>query len=975
MSQSLTRLGRSVGIAALLAAFVLGSGAPAALAAATGSPEKGAEEGKETSKKKKDKKGKGDAAAQPEKEEPKEPTFEKATKGAREVKGLFNVYIKDDEAKYLLEIAPDQLDVTYLLNPTLVSGLGQGFLYPSDMWPEYPVKFQRVGKTIRLIHINPLFRIADNASLKPQAALAAPDAIVSQAKLESQPHPDRKSVLVDMSNLFLGDLEGMSLALKFVLDTPYGYDGGGSSFASLKAYPDNLDFDTVLHFKTGEAKVRPVYAADPRSLLIKFHYSISKLPGDGFRPRLADDRVGHFLAVMDDYTDESLDTAAVRYVTRWRLEKKDPGAALSEPVKPIVFYLENTIPPEYRDAVKRGIEAWNPAFETAGFKNAIQAKDQPADADWDAADVRYASIRWIVAPGAGFAQGPSRINPYTGEIFDADIRFSADIVRNFHQDYVEIAAPTGRAFAGATAAQTALIRSLTGWTDMLGPFSLETLMADALPEPAERWSPPGARPDRSFAAMGYCDFARGFAQQMATGFSVMQTRGMTPSKAKELEYVNEALLYITMHEVGHTLGLRHNFKSSTTLGFDQIQDAALTSRDGITGSVMDYVPVNLAPKGKTQGQFFQSVVGPYDKWAIEYAYKPLSSGSPEAEKPELERIASRVAQAGLAYGTDEDAWSGSARGMDPGVNMWDLSSDSLAYYRNNADIFREMVGGMEKEFSEPGTRYQKLRSVFGQAVGQMFPAALNVPKAVGGIKHNRDHIGDPGGRVPYEPVPAAQQREALGFLTKEIFGPDALKISPELLNKLAVERLPDLQGTVWQVQRNDFPIHNVVLLLQSLPMDRMYSPINLGRLNDMEARTGEREAPMKLVQANGVEAKAAAKSKDIFTMSEMFAGMRKAVWSELQTRDDVNSFRRNLQRMHLEKLVDLAVGDVPGAPEDARTLARADLTEIRRGCDATLASGRVDTITRAHLDETRARANAALAAGLDRIQARPPRAQ
>ncbi len=965
MSQSLTRLGRSAGIAALLAAFVLGSGAPAALAAATGSPEKSAEEGKETSKKKKDKKdGKGDAAAKEEKEESKEPTFEKATKGTREVKGLFNVYVKDDEAKYLLEIAPDQFDTTFLLNPTLVSGLGQGFVYPSDMWPEYPVKFQRVGKMVRLIHVNPNFRIADKAALKPQAALAAPDAIVSQAKLESQPHPERKSILVDMSNLFLGDLEGMSVGLKYVLDTPYGYDGGGSSFTKVSGYAENLDFDTVLNFKTQEAKIRPVYAADPRSLLIKFHYSISKLPGDGFRPRLADDRVGHFLAVMDDYTDETIDTPAVRYVNRWRLEKKDPNAAVSEPVKPIVYYLENTIPPEYRDAVKRGIEAWNAAFETAGFKNAIQAKDQPADPDWDAADVRYASIRWIVAPGAGFAQGPSRINPYTGEIFDADIRFSADLVRNFHQDYVEVAAPTGRAFAGATPAQDALIKSLTGWTDVLGPFSLEALMSDSLPPQPSRWSPPGARPDTSFAGMGYCDFAQGFMQQMAVGYNVLAARGqMTP--AKELEFVNEALVYITMHEVGHTLGLRHNFKSSTTLGFDQLQDPELTAREGLVGSVMDYVPVNLAPKGKKQGEFFQSTVGPYDKWAIEYAYKPLAAGSIEAEKPELDQIASRVAQPGLAYGTDED--NAGVRGMDPGVNVWDISSDTLAYYENNAEIFREMVSGMEKQFGEPGTRYQKLRSVFGAAFGEMFPAALNVPKAIGGIRHNRDHIGDPGGRVPYEPVPAAQQRQAMDFLTKEIFGPDALKISPQLLNKLAVERLPDLQGTVWQVERNDFPMHNVVMLLQSIPMNRLYSTTNLGRLNDMEARAGEKET-VRLVQANGVEAKAAVKSKDLFTMSEMFAGMRKAVWNELQTRENVNSFRRNLQRMHLEKLVDLATGDVPGAPEDARTLARADLTEIRKGCDAAIVSGKLDAITRAHLDETRARASAALAAGLERNQ-------
>jgi hypothetical protein len=216
---------------------------------------------------------------------------------------------------------------------------------------------------------------------------------------------------------------------------------------------------------------------------------------------------------------------------------------------------------------------------------------------------------------------------------------------------------------------------------------------------------------------------------------------------------------------------------------------------------------------------------------------------------------------------------------------------------------------------------------------------------VGGIGHNRDHIGDPGGRLPYDPVPAAQQREALSYLTKEIFGPDALRVPPPLLNKLAVERLPDLEGSIFQTERNDFPIHSVVLAVQSIPMDRLYSPLTLARLNDMEDRGAE---------------------KDLFTMSEMFTGVRKAVWSELQSRGNVNSFRRNLQRMHLDKLVELAVGPAAGVPADARTLARADLLEIRKGIDATLAAGKVDAMTRAHLDESKARINAALTAAMER---------
>lgn len=888
------------------------------------------------------------------KEEPKELPFDKVVKDAKEVKGLFTVYIKEDEAKYFLEIAPDQFNTTFLLNPTLVSGLGDGFLYPSDMWPEYPVQLQKVGKTVRLIHKNPNFR-ADGSSLSEAAGLAAPEAIVSQTKIESLPHPDRKSVLVDMSALFVGDLEGLSLGLKGVLDTPYAFDGSGSNITQMQGYPANLDFDMVLNYKTQEAKIRPTYAADPRSLLIRFHYSLSKLPDAGYRPRLADDRVGHFLTVADDYSNESADTPAVRYVNRWRLEKKDPSAALSEPKQPIVYYLEKTIPPEYRDAVKRGIEGWQAAFEAAGFKNAIVARDQPDDPNWNAADVRYASIRWIVAPGAGFAQGPSRVNPYTGEIFDADIRFSADLVRNFHQNYQRLANPVALSQAPMTREQ-ALLRSLVGWTDLMGALSPQ------MPATGPGgWAPAGARAGRSLSSMGYCDLTQGFMQQMAAGLDLMQARGqMTPEA--EMKFVNDALVYITLHEVGHTLGLRHNFKSSSMLTYEGLQDTATTTREGLSGSVMDYIPANLAPEGKTQGQYFTSTVGPYDKWAIEYAYKNVDGASPEEEKPALDKIASRVADPKLAYGTDEDSYGG--LGIDPMVNQWDLSGDALAYARNNVALYREMVSKMETKFGEPGTRYQRLRQVYATAVGQMVPPAANVTKYIGGIRHNRDHMGDPGGRLPYDPVPASQQREALDFLSKEILGPDAFKISPRLLNKLAIERLPDLEGSVWMAQRNDFPMHNLVLAIQSIPLNRLYSPATLNRLNDMEARMGGKGS-MAIGRPTDSEAPLLDKDRP-FTMAEMFSGVRKAIWSELQSRGEVNSFRRNLQRAHLDQLVELAVKADPNVPEDARTLARADLTEIRRGIDATLVAGKVGPMTRAHLDETKARINAALAASLER---------
>ena len=888
-----------------------------------------------------------------EKDAPKEPAFDKVVKGTRELQGLFRVHVKEDDAKYYLEIAPDQFDVPYLLNPTLVSGIGQGFIYPSDMLPEYVVAFHKVGKTVQLIHRNTLFRADESSTLRKPATLAAPDAIVGQAKVESQPHPDRKSILVDLGSIVVGDLEGLTPALKQVFESPYQVDREGSVLDFAKNFPDNLDFETVLNFKAPEIKKPAVYAADPRSLLVRFHYSLSRLPQTGFRPRLADDRVGHFLAMMGDYTDDRPDVPTVRYVTRWHLEKKDPTAAVSEPKQPIVFYLENSIPKEYRDAVRRGVLGWNPAFEKAGFRNAMVVKDQPDDPDWDAADVRYSTLRWIVAPNAGFAQGPSRINPYTGQIFDADIRFSADMLRNVRHEYEELVAPVAARPAGpGVSAETAsLLRGLAGWTSSLGPFPLDAILGGLDGSSAGRPAlGAGSRPGVPPAALGFCDYATGLAHEAALGWSVLQARGGLDEKAQQ-KYVEDFIVSVTLHEVGHTLGLRHNFKASNALPFEKLQDASLTSRAGMTGSVMDYIPVNLAPQGKAQGEYWQTSLGAYDYWAIEYAYKTIDAPSAAAEKPELDRIASRVSEPGLAYGTDEDTFTGSPKGIDPTSNMWDLGSDILTYYASRAGLARELIGTMEDRFNEPGLRYQKLRVVFAQAIGELAPAALNVPKYIGGIRHFRDHMGDPNGRLPYDPVPAAEQRAALALLNNEIFGPDAFKLPAHLLNKLAVERFPDIEGNFWTVERIDLPIHTVVLALQSVPMDRLYHPIALGRLLDIEARYDGKDKA--------------------FTMSEMFSSVRRAVWTELDSRVSINSFRRNLQRKHTQTLIGLAVGADPAIPEDARTLARADLVAIRRGIDSVLgkvegAAPRVDVITRAHLDETRARISAALEAGIQR---------
>jgi hypothetical protein len=890
-----------MGAAAPVFSFSSGQEAPADHPA---EPEKGAEE--KTRERKKDKKGEAGME-----DEEKDKPFKDVVKKFKAVEGLFTLYVKEDENKVLMEIKSDQLDKIFLCNVTLDAGDGM-FFDSGAMLDNFPFVFKKVGKKIQFIHKNIYYRAEPGSAAARAVARGVSDSILGSAKIESASHPDRKSVLVDISEFFLKDYAMVSTGLSEGLKTQVAFDAEESYFGSLKSFPMNTEIETVLHFQFGKPIASQRTHADARSMQHHYRWGLSALPETGFRPRLADDRVGHFLTMHQDYTTVENETPYVRYVSRWHLEKADPAVALSAPKQPIVFWLENTIPQEYRQAVADGILGWNRAFEKIGFKDAIVVKQQPDDADWDPADVRYSTVRWIVNPGAVYAVGPSYTNPFTGQIYDADIRVSADVPRYIYHEFTQFTDPVAM------------------------------LRAELEPKPA-----PFMALTR-FNPFSLCNYSQGAVRQAAFGRSLLQTRGdFSGDKAALDKYVHDALAHWVIHEVGHTLGLRHNFRASAIHSLDQMNDSALCDTEGITGSVMDYIPVNLAEKNKPQGPYWQTIPGIYDEWAIEYAYRPVAADSQEAEKAELEKIARKMGDSRLTFGTDEDAMF---IGLDPYTNRYDMGSDPIAYYKLRAGFAKELMAKMEQEFEKDGARYQKLRSVFGQVMGEYFSAVGNVPKFVGGISHHRDHVGDPAGRLPFEPLPAAKQREALDFLQQYVFAPDAFSVPPSLLNKLTPERFEMFDWNHMTI-RPDFPVHGLVLAMQESVLDRLYTPLLLSRLEDLPLHYGKGEKP--------------------FTMAEMFQNLRNGIWSELDKGSDVNSFRRNLQRAHLMNLVNLALRSEAGAfaPEDATSLARADLLAIRRKTRQALTRTDMGAATRAHLEETDARITAALNAGLERMKA------
>jgi Met-zincin/Domain of unknown function (DUF5117)/Domain of unknown function (DUF5118) len=860
--------------------------------------------------------------AQP--EPPKEKAFAEIVKDAQVIKGLFTLYRTDE--KVFLEILPEQLDKIYLVSMTIDSGIGERGFYAAAMAGEAPFVFHKQGKNVQLVVKNTRF-VADNGPMQRAVARSFSDSILGITKIESLPHPERKSILIDLGAFMLTDLPMLSYDLEATFRIPYRFDPKNSVFGTVKAFPQNVEIETVSHYATERPPLPPILAPgqpppplppppanlpDVRSMLFQLRYSFSERPQTGYRPRLADARVGHFVNSVEDYSDDNRNTTTKRFVNRWHLEKQDPSAALSRPKQPIVFWLENTIPVKYRAAIRDGILMWNKAFEKIGFQDAIEVKQQPDDADWDPGDTRYSTIRWFAGyPDPGFAQGPSRTDPGTGQIYDADIRFSEAMTRFSRREVHEQIYPTAM------------------------PWEYSTPRAFVAP-----WSVVNAHYQ--------CDFANGAVRDAEFAFDLLAARGMDPNGSEADQFIKDFLREIAAHEVGHTLGLRHNFRASTIHSLEQAQDSSITARDGLTGSVMDYIPTNIAARGGKQGEYHQSTLGPYDYWAIEYAYKPIDAPTVDAELTELRKIASRAAEPQLAYDTDEDAGFGPGLDMDPVVNRFDLGTDPLKYYAHRVGLAREIWSNMEQRLERPGEGYQVLRRSFNSALGQTANSLFLASKYIGGMYHYRSHVGDPGNRLPFEPVPAEKQRQALALLRDNLFAPTAFQFKPQLLNKLENERFIDFSN--FTPSRMDVPIHQVVFNLQRQVLDRLFMPTVLSRIQDSELRVAAPAEP--------------------FTLGLLFTEVQDSIWAETKsagTSVNINSYRRSLQREHLRKMIGMVLRDA-AVPEDARTLARQTLVNLRGQLQRVVARPGLTASpeVKGHLAESISRIDEALKGGMQR---------
>jgi hypothetical protein len=865
------------------------------------------------------------------------PTFEpweKSLQETRRIDGMFVTHMKRDNA-LLLELAPSQLDRDYALALYFsqgISDLGINQGMPLA-WETRLMNFRRVGDHIQLVHRNNRYTADDGSPMRTAVDASVGHSVVAAFKIISE-HAESKHLLVDVTPLLLSDYGDVDATLKWSFnDRSSTLDRERSHVRRVQGFPENVEIDVELTFRAPPVANPGVHmVSDYRSIPVGVRYSFFDLPEQPMMPRHADPRVGHFVTSVYDYSYTGTRDPFLKYVNRWRLERQDAGSGLSEPVQPIVFYIDHSIPHELRPAVREGIEAWNKGFEAAGFRNAIVARDAPDDDDtWNPEDIRYSTIRWLADPW-GWAIGPSDMDPRTGEILNADILISAGITNFYGMD---------SEFFGHGAAG-------------------HQHDDDDLRMPDGRPLPPALRA----RAAELCMAARSRAEEMRSQHLLLAGLGVVDgADPLPMEYVHGALRDLVMHEVGHSIGLRHNFRGSSAIPYDRLQDTAYTRRHGLSLSVMDYVPVNVAADPRQQGHYWNVEVGAYDVWAIQYAYAPVYvegagegpaeaarlAATSEAERPALARIAARAAEPLHAYGTDEDVLG--PFGVDPLTTRYDLSSDPLRWARDRAELAARLEPVLEQRLIRDGESYVRLRGGMSRLLSLRFSPLQGVARYVGGAYVARDHKGDPGQRPPFVPVPAAEQRQAVALIIEQAFAEDAFRYDPDLLNRLAPDRHYHWGATL--APPLDFPLHERAAALQNSLLLTLLAPPRLTRMVD-----------------NGARMPAGAES---YSLHELFATLTTAIWAEAgrpaAAARNVNSFRRNLQRAHLDRMITLLTATPapgqPAIPGDARASARHELVGLSRRLDAALTSpGRLDLPTRAHLAESRARIGRALDASV-----------
>lgn len=844
---------------------------------------------------------------------------------AEGVRPMYTLYHQKKTGHVYAELPSSFSSKRYMFAITLAAGSRYAGLQSGEQYAYW----RRYGKRLALIQPNISVR-ANKAESKASVDRLFTDRVLLDTAIVTMgpgggPVIDLDQVLLGNVSRFFGDM-----AYYFDLGfTPHPmYTRAGLvSVKKAKTFARNVEVAFEVPSTTGQLKT--------------VHFSISEVPDStGYKPRKADPRVGYFVTEYTDlsaYDDENKD---VRYINRWHLEKADTSLKLSPPKKPIVFYIEHTTPIRYRRWVADGVLSWNSAFEKVGIFNAIEVHYQdanpnnPKHMDKDPEDVQFNFVRWL-NNDIGTAIGPSRVHPLTGQILDADIILTDGWIRSFEQEFTELLPKI---------AMEGFSQETRDWLAQHPRWDPRVRLADA-----DQRTHVAREIARDFATRreqktvnralddfgGLCNAADGMnfeVAMMRMHLALLQEQKKAEAEKKKDEkkpeekeqlldgmpesFIGPLVAHLVAHEVGHTLGLRHNFKASSVHPLNTINGKEKLDKP-LAGSVMDYIGVNInTDEGGKQGEWAMRTIGPYDEWAIEYGY---SSG-------DLKKVLARVAEPELTFGTDEDT-----RGPDPLARRYDFSADPLDFAKSQVKLAKKHREQLLKTFVKDGESWAKARRGYEMTLGLQSRAVSMMAGWVGGAFVNRDFKGDPNGRAPIEVVPVEKQRAALNFLIEQSFNDDAFGLDQELLSRMTIDH--------WNGGEATWPIHDRIMGIQASALTMVLNPTTLKRVYDNEFRVP--------------------RDQDALTLPEMLSTVSKSIWSELDQKDAagtarkpaVSSLRRNLQREHMERLIDLTL---PGAGFTAAykpisTLARAELQVLAKRIEAAASNTKLDPYTQAHL--------------------------